>query len=68
MSLLNRIRNRSRIGRGQAKRRIGRATGNRRLRAEGLADQVSGGARQFGEDVRNELKKAGRVIERTFAR
>jgi hypothetical protein len=35
MSLLNRIRNRSRI---------------------------------FGEDVRSELKKAGRVIERTFAR
>jgi uncharacterized protein YjbJ (UPF0337 family) len=69
MSLLNRIRNRSRIGRGRAKRRIvGRATGNRRLRAEGLANQVSGGARQFGEDVRNELKKAGRVIERTFAR
>jgi len=59
MSLLNRIRNRSRIG---------RATGNRRLRAEGLADQVSGGARQFGEDVKSELKKAGRVIERTFAR
>jgi uncharacterized protein YjbJ (UPF0337 family) len=68
MSLLNRIRNRSRISRGQAKRRIGRATGNRRLRAEGLADQVSGGARQFGEDVKTELKKAGRVIERTFAR
>jgi uncharacterized protein YjbJ (UPF0337 family) len=68
MSLLNRIRNRSRISRGRAKRRIGRATGNRRLRAEGLADQVSGGARQFGEHVRNELKKAGRVIERTFAR
>jgi len=68
MSLLNRIRNRSRISRGRAKRRIGRATGTRRLRAEGLADQVSGGARQFGEDVRNELKKAGRVIERTFAR
>ena len=36
MSLLNRIRNRSRISRGRAKRRIGRATGNRRLRAEGL--------------------------------
>jgi uncharacterized protein YjbJ (UPF0337 family) len=68
MSLLNRIRNRSRISCGRARRRIGRATGNRRLRAEGLADQVSGGARQFGEDVRSELKKAGRVIERTFAR
>jgi uncharacterized protein YjbJ (UPF0337 family) len=66
MRLLNRIRNRSRISRGRPKQRIGRATGNRRLQAEGLADRVSGGARQFGEDVRNELRKAVRGIERTF--
>jgi uncharacterized protein YjbJ (UPF0337 family) len=68
MSLLNRIRNRSRISRGRAKQRIGRATGNRRLQAEGLADRVSGGARQFGEDVKNELRKASRGIERAFGR
>ena len=68
MSLVNRIRNRSRISRGRAKQGIGRATGNRRLRAKGLADRVSGGTRQFGEDVRYELMKASRAIERTSDR
>jgi uncharacterized protein YjbJ (UPF0337 family) len=68
MSILSRIANRSRIGRGRAKQRIGRATGNRRLQAEGLADRVSGSARQFGQDVKDELKGAGRGIERTLGR
>jgi uncharacterized protein YjbJ (UPF0337 family) len=68
MGILNRIANRSRIGRGRAKQRIGRATGSRRLQAEGLADRVSGSVRQFGEDVKDELKGAGRGIERTFGR
>jgi len=68
MSLLNRIGNRSRIGRGRAKQRIGRATGNRRLQAEGLADRVSGSVRELGEDVKGELRNAGRGIERTFGR
>jgi uncharacterized protein YjbJ (UPF0337 family) len=68
MSFLNKIANRSRIGRGRAKQRIGRATGNRRLQADGLADRVSGGVRQFGENVKDELRGAGRDIERTFDR
>ncbi len=68
MSILNRIVNRSRIARGRAKQRIGRSTGNRRLQAEGLADRVSGNVRQLGEDVKAELKGAGRGIERTFGR
>ena len=68
MNLLNRIRNRSRISRGRAKQPIGRATGNRRIQAEGLADRVSGGARQFGEDVRSELRKTARGVERTLGR
>jgi uncharacterized protein YjbJ (UPF0337 family) len=68
MTLLNRIRNRSRISRGRAKQQIGRATGNRRLQAHGLADRASGGAREFGEDVKKELRHAGRGIERAFHR
>jgi uncharacterized protein YjbJ (UPF0337 family) len=59
MSLFNRIRNKSRITRGQAKQKIGRATGNRRLQAQGLTDRVSGRARQFGENVKDELRGAG---------
>jgi uncharacterized protein YjbJ (UPF0337 family) len=68
MRLLNKIRNRARISRVWAKRGVGRVTGNRRLQAEELADSVGGGARQFGEDVRNGLRKAGLGIERAFGR
>jgi uncharacterized protein YjbJ (UPF0337 family) len=60
MSLFNRIRNKSRITRGRAKQKIGRATGNRRLQTQGLTDRVSGRARQFGENVKDELRGAGR--------
>ncbi|MDQ2814534.1 MAG: CsbD family protein [Actinomycetota bacterium] len=50
--------------RGRGKQKIGRATGNRRLQAEGLADRISGGVRQLGE----ELKDEGKDIKRTFRR
>ncbi len=68
MGVFNRIRNRSRITRGRAKQRIGRARGSQRLQAEGLADRVSGGVRQFGDDVASEFRKVSRGIERTFDR
>jgi uncharacterized protein YjbJ (UPF0337 family) len=64
LSFLDKIRNRSRLSRGRAKQKIGRATNNPRLQAEGLADRVSGGARQLGE----ELKDAGKDIKRSFRR
>jgi uncharacterized protein YjbJ (UPF0337 family) len=68
MTLLNRIRNRSRITRGRAKQQIGRATGNRKLQAHGVADRVSGNARQFGEDVKKEVRHAGRGLDRALHR
>jgi uncharacterized protein YjbJ (UPF0337 family) len=64
LSFLDKIRNRSRLSRGRAKQKIGRATNNPRLQAEGLADRVSGGARQLGE----ELKDAGKDITGSFRR
>jgi uncharacterized protein YjbJ (UPF0337 family) len=64
LSFLDKIRNRSRISRGRAKQKIGRATNNRRLQADGLADRISGGARQLGE----ELKNAGKDVRRAFRR
>jgi uncharacterized protein YjbJ (UPF0337 family) len=64
MSFFNKIRNRSRITRGRAKQKVGRATNNRRLQADGLADRIAGNARQFGE----ELKDAGKDIRRTLER
>jgi uncharacterized protein YjbJ (UPF0337 family) len=64
MSFFNKIRNRSRITRGCAKQKVGRATNNRRLQADGLADRIGGHARQFGE----ELTDAGKDIRRTLER
>ena len=51
MSLTSKSRNRSRIRRGRAKQGIGRVTRSQRLQAEGLADRVGGGVRQFGERI-----------------
>jgi hypothetical protein len=68
MRLLNEIRNRARIGCGRARREFGRVAGNRRLQAGRLAGSADGGARQFGEDVRNGLRKPDRGIERAFGR
>jgi uncharacterized protein YjbJ (UPF0337 family) len=62
MSFQNRIRNRFQITRGRAKQKLGRATGNRRMRAEGVADQVGGNVRQAGE----QLKDAGKDLGRRF--
>jgi uncharacterized protein YjbJ (UPF0337 family) len=64
VSFFNKIGNRFRITRGRAKQKVGRATNNRRLQAEGMADRIGGHARQFGE----ELKDAGKDIRRTLER
>ena len=64
MGALNKLRNRSRISKGRAKQKLGRATNNRRLQAGGLADRMKGGAGQVGE----EFKDAGKNIKRAFGR
>jgi uncharacterized protein YjbJ (UPF0337 family) len=64
MGFLEKIRNRSRVGRGRAKQKIGRATNNRRLRVEGLADRIGASARQVGERA----KDAGKDVKRAFRR
>ena len=50
---MNKIRNRAQVSRGRAKQKVGRATNNRRLQAEGLADRIGGGTRQLGERVKD---------------
>ncbi len=64
MSFFNKVRNRAQVTRGRAKQKVGRATNNRRLQAEGLADRMSGNAKQFGED----LKDTGKNVRRRFSR
>ena len=53
MSFVNKIRNRAQVSRGRAKQKVGRATNNRLLQAEGLADRIGGGTRQLGEKVKD---------------
>ncbi len=60
MSFQNRIRNRFQITRGRAKQKLGRATGNRRMRAEGVADRVGGNVKQAGEQLKDARKDLGR--------
>lgn len=60
MSFQNRIRNRFQITRGRGKQKLGRATGNRRMRAEGVADRVGGNVKQAGEQLKDARKDLGR--------
>jgi uncharacterized protein YjbJ (UPF0337 family) len=54
------IKNKFQITRGRAKQKLGRATGNRRMQAGGLADRIGGNVKQAGEQV----KDAGRDLRR----
>ncbi len=60
MSFQKKIKNRFQITRGRAKQKLGRATGNRRMQAEGLADRIGGNVRQAGQ----QMKDAGRDLRR----
>jgi len=64
LSFLSRIRNRARVRRGRVKQKVGRATNNPRLQAEGLADRISGGARQLGEELKGAVKDPKRTFRR----
>ncbi len=64
LSFMNKIRNRARVTRGRAKQKVGRATNNRRLQAEGVADRIGGNTRQLGEKV----KDRGKDLKGTFKR
>lgn len=64
MTFLNKMKNKTRIARGRAKQKWGRATGNRRLQLHGMADRISGNLRQAGE----QLKDSGRGLTRSSRR
>jgi uncharacterized protein YjbJ (UPF0337 family) len=64
MTLVNKMKNKSRIVRGRTKQKLGQATGNRRLQWHGIADRISGNVRQAGE----QLKDTGRGLGRSFQR
>ncbi len=64
MGFGNKVRGRSRVNRGRVKQRLGRATNNRRLRSQGVADRLGGGMRELGEEFRD----VGKVVRRAFRR
>jgi uncharacterized protein YjbJ (UPF0337 family) len=64
MSFQKKIRNKFQITRGRARQKLGRATGNRRMQAGGLADRIGGNVKQAGQQV----KDAGRDLRRGVKR
>lgn len=64
MTLLNKMKNKSRITRGRAKQKLGRATGHRRLQLHGIADRISGNVRQAGEQLKGTGRDLGRSVRR----
>jgi uncharacterized protein YjbJ (UPF0337 family) len=64
VGFLEKVKNRSQVSRGRAKQRAGRMTNNRRMQAEGLADRLSGSAKQIGERAKDVAKDVRRAFHR----
>ena len=62
MSFMDKLRNRFTMGKGRAKAKAGRATGDPYLEAEGRAERAEGAGRQVGEQV----KDAGKNVRDAF--
>jgi uncharacterized protein YjbJ (UPF0337 family) len=62
MSAMDKLRNRLRMGKGRAKAKTGRATGDPYLETKGQAERAGGAARQVGEQA----KDAGRNARDAF--
>jgi uncharacterized protein YjbJ (UPF0337 family) len=56
MSIFRKIAHKAEAVKGGAKKRAGRATGSRRLRAEGRGDQAKGNLKQAGAKVKDAVK------------
>jgi uncharacterized protein YjbJ (UPF0337 family) len=62
MSFMNKLRNRFQMGKGRAKEKAGRATGDPYLETKGQAERAGGATRQVGEQV----KDAGKNVRDAF--
>ena len=56
MGFMDKLRNRFQMGKGRAKAKTGRATGDPYLEAEGQAERVEGATRQVGEQAKDAAK------------
>jgi uncharacterized protein YjbJ (UPF0337 family) len=56
MSIWKKFRHKARTAKGKTKKDTGRVTGNRRLKAEGRTDQVTGEVGQATDKVKDAFK------------
>ena len=56
-STKNRVRGKVRELKGKAKEKAGRAQGNTRLEAEGIADQITGAMQNLGGRIQKKLEE-----------
>lgn len=59
VSFADKFSNKAQELRGRVKRNIGEVTGDRRLRAEGGADEVKGNLKQAGEKIKDAFRTRG---------
>lgn len=63
MSAVKKLRNRFRMGKGRAKAKTGRATGDPYLETKGQAERAGGAARQVGEQVKDAGKNVRDAVK-----
>lgn len=63
MGFVDKMRNKFKMGKGRAKERTGRATGDVSMETKGEAERVSGGARQVAEQVKDAGKAARKATK-----
>ena len=56
MGFMDKLRNRFQMGKGRAKAKAGRATGDPYLETRGQAERVDGAGRQVGEQAKDAAK------------
>lgn len=56
MSILSKFAHKAEAMKGGAKKRVGRARGNRRMRAEGRSDQAKGNLKQAGAKAKDAFR------------
>jgi uncharacterized protein YjbJ (UPF0337 family) len=59
VSFTDKLRNKAQELRGRIKRNTGEVTGNRRLRAEGSADEMKANLKQAGEKIKDIFRGPG---------
>ena len=59
MSFADKVRVKAQEMRGRIKRNTGEVTGDRRLEAEGRAEEVMGNLKQAGEKVKDAFRRRG---------